>query len=473
MNEDRRKLIEALLSAGAAISALGATSTLASCANLLKNTDRSPNSINNFIFTALKTDRIAIIGAGAAGISAAYYLREKGYTNVVVFEERSRIGGKCNSVHIDGQVYDMGAVFTTSSYTEVIALAEKFNVDLGLLQGQDAAVILDSETAKFHTSSTIAKAALLGVAAQYLQKIKTRPFQNIFNPGFRYLDLSLMVPFSEWLQKNSISPKTLESFFGYTFTPFGYGYTNEVPAAYAIKYYESKLVTSLIQQSSNLRMVTAGYQTLWEKVAKNMDIRLNSAVEKITRDRDREMVSIQIKNTSITEDFKFLINTSPLDTSLKFLDATKTEKNIFSQIKNYYYYTFAIETPQNFPSTGFLPANYSHARQHHPLCWLKRWEKHNIAIFYVLSDSPNDTELIQKTIYSDLNQKNYQLGKIRETKCWKYFPHFETANLQRNVYDALEGIQGENQTLIAGEIMNFSTVELTTRYSKNLIERFF
>jgi hypothetical protein len=133
----------------------------------------------------------------------------------------------------------------------------------------------------------------------------------------------------------------------------------------------------------------------------------------------------------------------------------------------------AIETPKKFPSTGFLPINYTYARQHHPLCWLKRWKNHDVAIFYVLSDSPNDMDRIINTIYTDLAKKNYYLGKIRSAKCWKYFPHFNTKALQQNIYNQLEHLQGKNNTLLAGEIMNFSTVELTTRYSKKLIDRFF
>ena len=34
-------------------------------------------------------EKVAIIGAGPAGISCAYYLAEKGYTNVTVFEKPS------------------------------------------------------------------------------------------------------------------------------------------------------------------------------------------------------------------------------------------------------------------------------------------------------------------------------------------------------------------------------------------------
>ena len=37
-------------------------------------------------------DRVCIIGAGPAGISAAMYLEKKGYTNYVIYEKQNKIG---------------------------------------------------------------------------------------------------------------------------------------------------------------------------------------------------------------------------------------------------------------------------------------------------------------------------------------------------------------------------------------------
>lgn len=62
---------------------------------------------------AAKRDRVAIIGAGAGGIAAAYFL--SGPYAVDVFEARSRIGGHCDSRVVDYQGHrvtvDLGAQF--------------------------------------------------------------------------------------------------------------------------------------------------------------------------------------------------------------------------------------------------------------------------------------------------------------------------------------------------------------------------
>jgi phytoene dehydrogenase-like protein len=62
---------------------------------------------------AAKRDRVAVIGAGAGGIAAAYFLA--GTHDVDVFEARSRIGGHCDSRTIDYKGkrvrVDLGAQF--------------------------------------------------------------------------------------------------------------------------------------------------------------------------------------------------------------------------------------------------------------------------------------------------------------------------------------------------------------------------
>ena len=62
---------------------------------------------------AAKRERVAIIGAGAGGIAAAYFLA--GTYDVEIFEARSRIGGHCDSRTIDYKGHpvtvDLGAQF--------------------------------------------------------------------------------------------------------------------------------------------------------------------------------------------------------------------------------------------------------------------------------------------------------------------------------------------------------------------------
>jgi phytoene dehydrogenase-like protein len=49
--------------------------------------------------------RIAVVGGGPSGLSAAYQLVELGYQNVTVLEQNSKVGGMCGSELIEGTSY--------------------------------------------------------------------------------------------------------------------------------------------------------------------------------------------------------------------------------------------------------------------------------------------------------------------------------------------------------------------------------
>lgn len=56
---------------------------------------------------------------------------------------------------------------------------------------------------------------------------------------------------------------------------------------------------------------------------------------------------------------------------------------------------------------------------------------------------------------------------------WKYFPHVTSEDLRDGFYQKLEGLQGQNNTYLTGEIMNFSCIEGVCEYSQYLVNKYF
>lgn len=72
--------------------------------------------------------RIAIVGAGAAGLAAGYELLAAGL-NPVIFEASDRIGGRCYTIDMgDGALAEMGAMRVPRSHRTVWHYAENFGV---------------------------------------------------------------------------------------------------------------------------------------------------------------------------------------------------------------------------------------------------------------------------------------------------------------------------------------------------------
>jgi monoamine oxidase len=86
------------------------------------------------------TPRIAIIGAGLAGLNAAYQLKKVGLV-ATVYEARNRIGGRVQSVNQGvgpGLVADLGGSLINTEHADMIALAEEFGLRL-FNRAEDAA----------------------------------------------------------------------------------------------------------------------------------------------------------------------------------------------------------------------------------------------------------------------------------------------------------------------------------------------
>ena len=92
-----------------------------------------------------KHHRIAVIGAGPAGVHIASLLKRRGYNDVTVLEKSSRIGGKSYTCIKDGVLYEMGTCFLHHGYHRIKDLVRTYGLREGVaLQGR--AVFQDENT---------------------------------------------------------------------------------------------------------------------------------------------------------------------------------------------------------------------------------------------------------------------------------------------------------------------------------------
>src|SRR5204862_2914501 len=70
--------------------------------------------------------RIVIIGAGPTGLAAGYRLRELGYRNFLMLEQREKVGGLASSeTSANGFIYDIGGHVLFSHYEYFDKLFDK------------------------------------------------------------------------------------------------------------------------------------------------------------------------------------------------------------------------------------------------------------------------------------------------------------------------------------------------------------
>jgi monoamine oxidase len=88
---------------------------------------------------AAQPARVVVVGAGLAGLTAAYRLRQAGCV-AAVHEGSDRVGGRCwtiRGVFADGQIGEHGGELIDQGHTELRQLAQELGLELdNLVQGE-------------------------------------------------------------------------------------------------------------------------------------------------------------------------------------------------------------------------------------------------------------------------------------------------------------------------------------------------
>lgn len=408
--------------------------------------------------------RIGIIGAGAAGLTAAEALKSKGYTDITVLERGNQAGGKCRSFQYEGRFYELGAGIIVANNHTVHKLAKKFGVEVALIDFSRENLFFDIETGKlFKWISFLETLDFLRQISFKYRKLAHR-YKKVTEVGLRQVDKDLCLPFASFAAAHKID--LVAKAFGPFFTGFGYDCLDRVPAAYVLKYYSLPTLKSFFKKQ--VYHFPTGIQSLWSAVAEGHKVIYDSTIMKVERS---ETVTVRTEAGELQ--FDSLIVAGPLDESLKYLNASEEEKHLFSKIVYCDYRTFALRV-KDFPkNNGYIPGNFSSSRKGQPIFWYNRYPDSNLYTFYVLGDWKISDEEVLKNIGQVVRQLGGTIEGVHQQEHWKYFPHVSAEEMRAGYFDKLEALQGKNHTYYAGEFLNFSTVEFSAEQAADLVERFF
>ena len=90
--------------------------------------------------------RVAIIGAGPAGLTSAWELRNKGYTDITIFEKEQTVGSKCYTKAAGDYEIDVGAHEMLAGYTDVMEIAGELDI---ASHGYQNVLVYDRRPQKF------------------------------------------------------------------------------------------------------------------------------------------------------------------------------------------------------------------------------------------------------------------------------------------------------------------------------------
>ena len=459
-----------------------------------------------------KNVRICIIGGGPAGLSAGMYLEQKGYENYTILERNDRVGGKCWSPTYNGRRYEMGAIMGVPSYYAVHDVEEFCGIThdgpkLNRNYKNAAGKVIEP----FEPKKNIFKIPRL-----LKMKKQVKVFGELLETKYKGYDLNghrgvaegryegfactpgrepvsgenpnlkdLCLPFSEFCKKNGV--ELVQDIWIGPYTSFGYGYFDEIPAGYVLKYLDFQTTMNFVKV--NLWTWKNGTQYIWECLDAKLKnhARLNSAIEKIERKDGKVYVTVN----GAVEEYDKLIVTAPLHIPGtradgqkgfdEYSDIRSDEQELFGKIDYERYDVLAVETkPEDHPEISYYVFdNMVKERLGHLMVYYRRWKdsKDQVITTYALRKHKDMKEVpyedCRQMVLDDLKtMKNPASNVVNEWSVY-YFPHVFSEDYTAGWYDKVEAMQGKYDTFYAGEVMAFGDMDETAEYSRELVERFF
>ena len=419
--------------------------------------------------------RIAVVGAGPSGLTAAYELEARGYTNVVVFEREDHVGGKVNTIQpAPGVNVELGAVFASPDYPLTLSLAQEYGIPVAT--SNTTRLIYDGGQ-KLTSTQFLLKhftPAQIGAGAQAYAAVLQK-FPEIFQDKLNKLPADLRMNFSDFVVKHNM--QVVAELAKSLVVGFGYGFYDDVPAIYQLK-----IINMLVKvgptglSSPTFFSFPTGYQSLWKAVAADLDVRLNSNVTSIKRTLSAKNPIKLAVNGGAEQTFDAVIISAPLSAVPSFLEMSLPEKIFFQQVITSRYVVSLIGAPG--VATGeavFVQDNAVSSRINHVGVWANPSAQFPVFQTWQIADRIKTLDEITAILDADMKAQAGALGtQLQLRKEWPdYFPRVTSPIMKAGFFDILELFQGLGGVYYVGSSMSFETVETAAHYAQTLVDERF
>ncbi|OIW08663.1 hypothetical protein TanjilG_03339 [Lupinus angustifolius] len=424
--------------------------------------------------------RIGIVGAGPSGLSAAYALARLGYNNVTVLEKHHTLGGMCESLEIEGKIYDLGGqVIAANSAPVIFHLAKETGSALEELDSHKLAVI-DPSTGKFQDIKVADDyVSVMSLTLEIEEKVRNSGRIGVHSVADIASDLT-----SEYLKCRGLESVPKSVAYGYTAS--GYGFVQDMPYAYIHEFTRTSM-------AGKIRRFKEGYTSLWQKIAESLPLNLRYDTEVLAIRRSLDVVTVNIKSLSEVETLEFdkiiISGSFPLkygrtyrslpstciECETEVMDASDLEKDLFSKVETNDYYTTVLKSK----GLDHLPVGFYYFSEYmedpstigYPVALQKFYADSNI---FLLWSYGNATDITGPTVMELAIKIVEAMGGEVENfilqRRFKYFPHVGSRDMKKGFYEKLESeLQGSRNTYYVGGLMAFELTERNSSYAMALI----
>lgn len=406
--------------------------------------------------------RIAIVGAGPAGITAALALRDKGFSDITIFGKFE--DAQLKTKHVDGITLDVAACFHHTGYSNtVLPLAKRYGINIGYFKNKPDVV------------SPYLK--VLPVGPLYVMKIIALTlYYSFFFIGWLLLHKT---PFRQryfnsmtnFLQQRGMGFLLKTEAIGPASNTQGYGFPEEVSAYHYMRWFRPRLFLTVFFNlfKKGIGYLKEGYETLFRRILNDFDYE-ETFVKKI------EKVSTKIHLT--THDgkkaiFDEVIIACPLDKVAFPHDHLIKEDTI--QDTGLFSYLFTSPTPSKLKSLAMI-LEYSTAPVKDKILGYRyagitnKGEHLYCGVGYK-SKTISD-ELLKQKIEEQLREEcGIIVSKVHYYRSFRYNLRFSFKALSEGLLEHFEQLQGVDNIWYSGGMMSHWDISSIYEHNKWLANK--
>ena len=406
--------------------------------------------------------RVAIIGGGPAGVTAAVELVAKGAT-VTLFERGAAVGGKVVAAPVDGRTYELGQLLFFPTYRRVLERVVEHGLPLVPAVLRNNAQQLDGAVVPVNNDETVAWARQVVALAGH----RADP-----SASMRRLPEALMQPVGEWLASVGMPPPPVGILD--LWTGFGYGLLNsQVPAAYLITL--AAMITERVEvallDGQNADLWTAEVEELSETGA--FELHLDTLVERIEPVPGGVQVTLE---GGEQRRFDAAILAVPHGPARRILPAAHPAQAHLPKYRTYeYVVTVADVDAEAWPTHGTFFENMVVGREGHMLDYNHRYSETRLLILSQYGRDAAGARIpdaqLEAMLEEDITRAGGRLEAVRVRRRWTYFPHLSSEDLRADTLGALDATQGWGGIILAGSYLSIEMLEHTVAHTQELIRQ--
>ncbi|MEO1475376.1 MAG: FAD-dependent oxidoreductase [Pseudomonadota bacterium] len=410
----------------------------------------------------MKKQRVAIIGAGPAGLTAASLLRDQPNIEPVVLEKADRVGGKSWTLKQGPLIAELGTCYSTRAHR----YTDRLMKELGFEQTRLGRQVFDGDDFVAYLKTGGGPPLAVQALKFFMHRAEFMRRAERSHPDRRTLAEAAQ-PIGVWLKDHEL-PK-MELFMHRALTVMGYGYVETTPTIQALRWCDWDLVVTGVR--NHLYWPNKGWSAFWEALAKTFDVRTEVSVERICRRPD----GVDIKTQNGIEQFDALINAVAPDTFVSLVEPTKSEKWVADSITWQGYFSTLVAV-ENWFSDWDTEGYSESATAEDKLGRLVAVRCLGVdpdlgGRLYFTGQVPgeySDDEL-KELLRHEISRRGGEVKNIIHSRRWKYFPMYDSKAIAAGLTATMRKMQGERRTWHTGAAFCHEAVSNISRHNETLI----